>query len=80
VLEYGKKLAAFCPAGCTVVGRLVEQQVAALRQGRADLQPAERGPSASAMLPGRREMLDAWLPEGAEGTGLNPILPRFYGI
>src|SRR6267154_273289 len=55
-------------SGRTVVGRFVEQQVASLRQGRADLQPAERlGRRQARRAPDSGEVLDAWLPEGAGG-------------
>ena len=61
------KLAAVSAAGCAGVGRRLQQQVAGLRQGRADHEPAERlGRRQARRAAGRRAVLDARLPVGPE--------------
>ena len=55
-------------AGCAGLGRRLQQQVAGLRQGRADHEPAERlGGRQARRAAGRRAVLDARLPVGPEG-------------
>ena len=67
-LEYYKKLIAVPAAGRAGVGRRLQQQVAGLRQGRADHEPAERlGGRQARRAAGRRAVLDARLPGRPEG-------------
>ena len=67
-------------AGRAGLGRRLEQQVAGLRPGRADHEPAERlGGRQARRAAGRRAVLDARLPGRPEGR-FAPFLPYFWGI
>ena len=67
-LDYCKRAGAVLSAGCAGLGRRLQQQVAGLRQGRADHEPAERlGGGQARRAAGRRAVLDARLPGGPEG-------------
>ena len=66
--NYYKKLIAFLPPDVGGLGRRLQQQVAGLRQGRADHEPAERlGGRQARRAAGRRAVLDARLPGRTEG-------------
>src|SRR5215831_8301576 len=59
------------------MGRCLQQQVAHLRQGRADHESAERlGGGQARRTAGRRAMLDPWIPSRSEGPlrTLPPLL------
>ena len=67
-LEFYKKLIAFLPPDVAGVGRRLQQQMAGLRQGRADHEPAERlGGRQARRAAGCRAMLDPRLPGRTEG-------------
>ena len=67
-LEFYKKLIAFLPPDVGGLGRRLQQQMAGLRQGRDDHEPAERlGGRQARRAAGRRAMLDPRLPGRTEG-------------
>ena len=67
-LEYYKKLISFLPPDVGAWDDCLQQQVAGLRQGRHDHEPAERLGGGQARRPaGSRAVLDSWLPGRTEG-------------